>query len=92
MQLTTTEAQRVLRKLDCELVECKHHIRGFVMLDGRRLFPIHCSFGRKDLPGDVPHRFRRSLWLSSEEFKGLVSCHMSKVAYFQLLRTKGLVE
>jgi len=91
MQLTTKDACRVLKKLECELVECKHHIRGFVILDGRRMFPVHMSYGRKDLPGDVPHRFRQSLNLTIEEFSALSSCTMSRSKYFEVLREKGLL-
>ena len=73
MQLTTREAEKLIKKLGFEVVECKHHIRGFLTVDGRRIFPVHCSFGRGDLPGEVPHLFRKSLKLSTAEFAVLRS-------------------
>jgi hypothetical protein len=90
MQISTTDVRRVLHKLDFELVECKHHIRGFFVIDGKKSFAVHCSFGNKDLPGDVPHRFRKSLHLTELEFHELVSCHIDRRRYEQLLRSRGI--
>lgn len=78
-----------MHKLELELVECKHHIRGFVMIDGKRLFCVHCSFGNKEMPGHIPHKFRRSLRLSQEEFEVLRGCTMGPKQYIELLKTKG---
>lgn len=89
MQLSTKEAVKLMRKLELELVECKHHLRGFVKIDGKRLFCVHCSFGCKDLPGTVPHRFRKSLRLSTDEFEVLRSCTMGPAQYVELLKAKG---
>jgi hypothetical protein len=91
MQLTTENAGRILTKLAVELTQCKHHVRGFVCLDGRRLFPVHFSFGNKDLPGNVPHLFRRSLHLTLDEFEVLRGCSMTREQYFELLRRKGVI-
>jgi hypothetical protein len=92
MQLTTNDAQRVLKKLAFEVVECKHHVRGFLIVDGKKLFPVHYSFGKKDLPGDIPHRFRRSLNLSLQEFGELVGCSIDRTKYLALLREKGILD
>jgi hypothetical protein len=92
MQLTTADADRVLRKLGCELVACRHHVRGFLTVDGKKVLAVHYSFGRKDMPGDVPHRFRRSLHLTLEEFNRLLGCTLSRDGYLGLLRTRGVVE
>ena len=91
MQLTTKEAKNVMLKLEVEFVECKHHLRGFFCIDGKRLFPVHCSFGSKELPGNVPNLFRKSIYLSLEEFDRFKSCHMSLAEYRALLREKGIV-
>ena len=80
-----------MRKLELELVECKHHLRGFIVVDGRRMFAVHCSFGHKDLPGSIPHRFRRSLKLDDEEFATLRGCTLGPKEYVELLRAKGEV-
>ena len=90
MQVSTNDAHNVLRKLQFELTECKHHVRGFFSVNGKRLFPVHYSFGNKDLPGNVPHRFRKSLRLTESEFHELVSCHIDRKKYEDLLRERGL--
>ena len=92
MQITTTDAGRVLSKLKFELVECKHHVRGFFVLDGKRLFPVHYSNGRKDMPGNIPHLFRKSLNLSAEEFHDLLKCTIDRNMYLAILHKKGLLE
>jgi hypothetical protein len=91
MQLTTREAKSVMVKLEIKFVECKHHIRGFFCADGARLFPVHCSFGSKDLPGNVPNLFRKSIHLTPEEFNSFKSCTMSLAQYKTLLKQKGLL-
>jgi hypothetical protein len=90
MQIKTTDAGRVLKKLQFELVECDHHVRGFFVLEGKKLFPVHYSFGRKDMPGNISHRFRNSLNLSLEEFAELMRCTLDRQAYLEILRKKGL--
>ena len=90
MQLTTKEARGVMLKLEVQFVECKHHVRGFFCVDGKRVFPVHCSFGLKDLPGNVPNLFRKSLYLSLEEFDRFKNCRMSLKEYISLLRQKGI--
>ena len=90
MQLTTKEAKNIMVKLEVQFVECKHHIRGFFCINGRRVFPIHCSFGSKELPGNVPNLFRKSIHLSLEEFERFKSCHMSLSEYRQILSQKGI--
>jgi hypothetical protein len=91
MQLSTNDAARVLRKLGVELTECKHHVRGFLTVNDKKVLPVHYSFGKKDLPGDIPHRFRRSLSLSQDEFCVLVGCSMTRDQYLTLLRAKGVL-
>jgi hypothetical protein len=90
MQLTTKEAKGVMVKMELQLVECKHHIRGFFCVNGTKVFPVHCSFGSKDLPGNVPNLFRKSIHLSLEEFERFKNCHMNLDEYRELLRVKGI--
>lgn len=90
MQISTSDAQRVLRKLNFELTECKHHVRGFFTQNGKKLFPVHFSFGHKDLPGDIPQRFRKSLHLTEAELRELIACHIDRAHYEQLLRSRGI--
>lgn len=91
MQLTTQDALRVVLKLGIEMVPCKHHHRGFFVVDGRRLFPVHFSHGKKEFPPPVVHKFRKSLFLTLEEFAELVGCTLSKSDYLAVLRVKGIV-
>ena len=91
MQLTTQEAERIFRKLKVEMKPCKHHIAGFVTLDGVRILPVHYSYGRKDLPGNVPDKFRKSLHLNLEEFEQLKSCVMSRDQFIDVLIAKGVI-
>ena len=91
MHITTSDAGRVLAKLKFELVECKHHVRGFFVVDGKRLFAVHYSNGRKDMPGSIPHRFRKSLNLSVDEFHELVGCTLGLEEYKKLLSEKGIL-
>jgi hypothetical protein len=91
MQLSTKEAVKLMTKLGVELVECKHHVRGFIVYEGRRILPIHCSFGSKELPGHVPQLFRKSLKLTMAEFLVLKSCRIDRTAYLELLKQKGIL-
>ena len=85
MQLSTREARKVIDKVCDQRTECTHHVRGFVIVDGKRVFPIHCSFGNKDMPVSVIHRFRRSLRVTIDEFSSLVGCTMDRDHYKSLI-------
>lgn len=91
MQLKTTEAVKLMEKLDVSFKKCRHHIRGFVIVNGKRVLAVHCSNGKKDMPGKIPHRFRESLKLSVDEFETLRGCTLDREAYIKLLREKGVV-
>lgn len=91
MDLTNRQAKRIMEKLEVEFVKCKHHYRGFFTIDGKKLFPVHCSFGNKALPGDIPHRFRKSLKLSIAEFEILRSCKIGRSEYLEILNEKGII-
>ncbi len=90
MQLTTRQAGRIFRKLDIVEKRSTHHVAGFVVVDGKKVLPVHYSHGNKTMKGPVPHRFRKSLHLSEAEFADLRDCTLSRDAYFQLLRERGV--
>lgn len=90
MQLTTKQAAKIFRKLDVTKRRSTHHVAGFVVVDGRKILPVFYSHGNKDMKGPVPHRFRKSLRLSEEEFAKLRDCSLSRDAYHQLLRERGI--
>jgi hypothetical protein len=91
MQLSTREAERIFKKLEVETVKSSHHIRGFVTHNGVRLLPVHYSHGHKDMPGNVPKRFAKSLNLSQSEFAVLKRCTMSRDEYFEIQAERGLI-
>jgi len=61
------------------------------VVDGRRVLPVHYSNGHKDLPADVPHKFRRSLYLGVDEFLNLLHCTLSRDEYVRLLKGRGVI-
>ena len=91
MQLTTREAEKIFTKLKVEAVKSTHHVRGFVTYNGVRLLPVHYSNGHKDMPGNVPKRFAKSLNLSLTEFAELKRCTMSRDDYFDIQIERGLI-
>ena len=91
MQFSTSDAARVFRKLEIQTVTCKHHVRGFLVVDGKRVLALHYSNGRKDMPGRVPQLFRQSLHLSLEDFSTLMGCTLSRAEYISILRVLSLV-
>jgi len=90
MQLTTRQAAKIFRKLKVVRKQSTHHVAGFVMVDGKKVLPVHYSHGKKDIKGPVPHRFRKSLRLSEPEFAELRDCTLSRDDYVQLLRSRGI--
>ncbi len=92
MQLTTKQAAKIFRKLEVAKKRSTHHVAGFVVVDGKKVLPVYYSHGKKDMKGPVPHRFRKSLRLSEEEFAELRDCSLSREDYFQLLRDRGVTQ
>lgn len=90
MQLSTKQAGKIFRKLRVEVKRSRHHVAGFVVVDGRKVLPVHYSRGSKDLPGPVPHRFRKSLHLTVSEFESLRDCTLSRDEFVALLKERGI--
>jgi hypothetical protein len=90
MQVSVRELERIFAKLDLQAKSSNHHITGWLVVDGRRVLPLHYSKGRKDLPGNVPERFRRSMFLEPDEFADMKRCTMTRVEYVQILRDRGV--
>ncbi len=88
MQLTTRDAQVVFAKLGIEEVKSTHHVRGFVVIDGVRVLPVHYSRGKKPFPGHVSEKFRKSLRATPEEMAGLVKCWLSGPDFLGALRQR----
>lgn len=85
MQLTTTQAEKIFNKLNVEPKKAtsNHHISGFIVKDGERLFPpIYYSKGKKDMPKPVVEKFRKSLKIDRDSFNELAKCHLTREEYF----------
>lgn len=91
MHLTTADAAKIFRKLQVQEKQSRHHVAGFVVIDGKKTLPLHYSHGNKEMKGPVPHRFRRSLHLSEAEFAELRDCTLSRDGFIELLRVKGVL-
>ena len=89
--LKTKELERIFKKLDVETRTCSHHVRGFVVVDGKDVLPIHYSNGKSGLHGPNLHKFRKALNLDLEQFFGLVTCTFSRDDFIDVLREKGII-
>ncbi len=89
--LKTRELEKLFRKLEIEPKSCSHHVRGFLVVDGRPVLPVHYSNGRKGLHGPNLHKFRKSLKVDGDQFDGLVKCTFSRDDLIQSLRDKGIL-
>jgi hypothetical protein len=90
MALKKRQLEQLFRKLEVEQKEFKHHISGFIIVNGRRVLPVHYSFGRGDVDGVVLERFRKSLHLDRDQFHELIGCHMDRESYIDIIVEKGL--
>jgi hypothetical protein len=90
VQLSVRDLERIFRKLAIETKESKHHKAGFLVVDGRRVLPLHYSHGRKPMPGHVSEKFRKATKLNSKEFAKLTDCSMTRDDYLALLRQRGV--
>lgn len=87
--IKSRDMETIFRKLQIEKIECDHHVRGYVMVDGKRMFATHYSFGKKDIYGRVLHNIIRDLQATEEIFFGLADCHKEREDYVRMLKAKG---
>ncbi len=93
MKITTKQLERVFRKLDVELTHSSHHIRGFLIADGKKLYPpVYYSLGKEEIPSFVVKKLRKSFLLTAPEFEQLISCNMSKEQYYKIRSTREPIE
>lgn len=88
MQVKKREAAQVFRKLRVEEKSSTHHVAGWIVHGGRKLFLVHYSRGSGDMPGRIGDKFIKSLKLSKEEFVDLRACRMSRYSYMALVRRR----
>lgn len=91
MQLSAAELKRIFNKLEIEPKQSTHHVAGWLVVDGKKILALHYSRGHKDMPGHVPHRFRKALHLKTDEFQVFKRCRMDKDEYLELLRERGIL-
>lgn len=88
IQVNKKDAKKVFEKLNVQEKSSKHHVSGFIVVDGVKMLPIHYSHGRGDMPGAIGKKFVKSLLLEDDEFKELVKCTLSKEKYFEILMSR----
>lgn len=91
MALRTRDLEALFRKFRVEKRRSTHHIRGFVVVDGRKVLPVHYSFGRAEMPGHVSEKFRKSLRISKGELERALECTFGFDDYIEALRRQGLL-
>lgn len=91
MQVSPADAARIFAKLKVVDKPSTHHVTGWLVVEGRRVLPLHYSRGRKDMHGRVAHLFRKSLHVTPAEYADLVSCPLSREKYLELLRERGIL-
>lgn len=89
--LKSRELEALFRKLKIESVSSTHHVRGFLVEDGKKVLPVHYSKGRKGLHGPSLHKFRKSLLLDQSQFEEIVECTFSRDDLISLLKSKGFL-
>jgi hypothetical protein len=88
---TKRDAERVFNKLELQQRRNTKHVYGWLIVDGRRVLPLHYSHGRGDMPGHIPDRFRGAMHLTKMEFAEMVGCTMTRDKYVALLRERGVL-
>jgi hypothetical protein len=91
VSFTKRDAERIFRKLDLQDKRNTKHVYGWLIVDGKRVLPLHYSHGRGDMPGHVPERFRNAMHLNRGEFAEMVGCTMTREEYVRVLRRRGIV-
>jgi hypothetical protein len=83
--------ETVFRKLKMVPLECDHHVRGYVEIDGKKMFATHFSFGRGDIYGRVLKNIIRDLHASEDIFFGLTDCHKDRGDYLSMLKVRQII-
>ena len=91
MALKKRDMERVFNKLSIEVVDCKHHVRGYYVHEGKRLLPVYYSFGSSDIPGFVTAKIARSMCLSEDELVRMAKCKISASQYKEILSSQGVI-
>lgn len=88
--LSQREIEAIVAKLSVDMVECKHHYRGWIMHAGKRIGLLHYSRGRKGLSGGAARSFAKDLRLSMRECSEFGRCRFGQDEYFDRVRDRPL--
>lgn len=91
MQLSERELRRIFTKLKVETKPSTHHVAGWFLVDGKRVLPLHYSRGHNDMPGHVPEKFRKQMFLNRVEFLEMKRCTMTRDEYVVVLQERGVL-
>jgi len=85
--LNSREFDTIVNKLKMEARDGDHR---FVLLrhEGKVVVRTKRSHGNKSQPG---HLIRQQLKLNEDQFAGLIRCSISRDAYIEILKEKGLL-
>jgi hypothetical protein len=92
MQLTTTGAKKICTKLGLRALPSSHHMKAYLEVDGKVILTVHYSFGKKDIPEPIAHKFRGQLRLSLNQFEEMRKCRIGRKEYVDILRRKGEIK
>ena len=90
VKLTAREAAKVVQTLEVTVVQGHNHVRGFVVIDGKKVLPVHYASNVDELSNAAMHLFRRSLGLTTLELAELLKSTMTKLDYVRLIKDKGI--
>lgn len=89
MSIQIKALERVFKKLKVQRTPTNHHVKGFLVDNGVKLYPpIYYSKGRGEVPLFVQEKLRKSLLLTRKELLTLCSCKISYVEYFKIRRER----
>ncbi len=90
MEVLKRDAEKIFSKLEIKSVDT-HHVRGWLVYEGRKILKIYYSHGKGSMPGRIGDMFRQSLRVNEPQFCGLRDCPISREQYIGILKQKGLI-
>ncbi len=90
MSLSALDFDRVIGKLRMKSRPGKHRF-AWLEHDGKQILWTERSHGRGEI-GNVEYAIRRQLKVSGQQLKQLADCPMTREAYIEHLKAKGLID
>lgn len=89
MSIQIKTLERVFTKLKVQRTSSNHHVKGFLVDKGVKLYPpVYYSKGRGELPLFVQEKLRKALYLDRKEFSTLCRCKISHEEYYKIRRKR----